>query len=85
MVASRPGDGQTGGMQGYDDLAGKLDAVAEELGSRAFDLLRAAVRDGGEEAAAAAKAEERVLNRARRSIEKAAGLLRGADPSEGDG
>lgn len=63
-------------MQGYDDLADQLDAIAEELGSRAFDLLRAAVRDGGEDAAADAKADDRVLNRARRSIEKAATLLR---------
>lgn len=66
-------------MKGYDDLADRLESIGEELGSRAFDLLRAAVRDGGDEAAEAAKAEERVLNRARRSIEKAAHLLRGSE------
>ena len=72
------------GMGQYDDLADQLDAIAEELGSRSFDLLRAALRDGGDDAAATAKAEERVLNRARRSIEKAAVLLKGHDSDVAD-
>ena len=67
-------------MQGYDDLADRLEAIAEELGGRAVDVLRAAVRDGSDEAAVAAKAEERVLTRARRSVDKATHLLRGVDP-----
>ncbi len=65
-------------MHGYDDLSDQLDGVAQELGSRAFDLLRAAARDGDDDVVAQAKIDERVINRARRSIEKASLLLRGA-------
>jgi len=64
-------------MHGYEDLADQLDTMAEELGSRAFDLLRAAARDGDDDVVAQAKLDERVINRARRSIEKASVLLRG--------
>jgi hypothetical protein len=46
-------------MSGFDDLADRLDAVAEELSERAID-------------------DEKRLTQARRAVEKAAHLLRGA-------
>jgi hypothetical protein len=54
-----------------DHLRERLEGIAEELADLAIDRLRAAV-DGNEGAAA----EERRLTRARRAVEKAAGLLR---------
>jgi len=57
----------------HDDLVDRLDAIAEELAERALDVLRAAAADGADRA----PAEEKVLTRARRAVEKAAGLLRG--------
>ena len=53
-----------------DHLRERLEGIAEELADLAIDRLRAAV-DGDEGAAA----EERRLTRARRAVEKAAGLL----------
>jgi hypothetical protein len=58
----------------FDDLADRLDAIAEELTDLALDRLRAALEDEGPEAAAA---EERRLTRARRAVEKASTVLRG--------
>ncbi len=55
-----------------DDVADRLEAIAEELGDLALESLRAAVAGG----ATARPAEERRLTRARRSVEKAANLLR---------
>jgi len=57
--------------QDLDHLRERLDGIAEELADLAIDRLRAAV-EGNEGAAA----EERRLTRARRAVEKAAGLLR---------
>ena len=54
-----------------DHLRERLEGIAEELADLAIDRLRAAV-DGNQDAAA----EERRLTRARRAVEKAAGLLR---------
>lgn len=65
-------------MTATDDLADRLDAIAEELTDRVLDALRAGAA-GDEEAALAAKATERRLSRARRAVEKAAHLLR--DPA----
>lgn len=62
----------------HDDLVDRLDAIAEELAERALDVLREAAADGAEKA----PAEERLLTRARRAVEKAAGLLRGAEPDD---
>lgn len=56
-----------------EELVGRLDALAEDLADLALDRLRAA---GGEADPAPAVAEERRLTRARRAVEKAAGLLR---------
>jgi len=54
-----------------DDLRERLEGIAEELADLAIDRLRAAVEGNG-----GAAAEERRLTRARRAVEKAAGLLR---------
>ena len=60
-------------MADLDALRARCDALAEELADAALDLLRAAV-DGDEEAG---RTEKRVT-RARRAVEKAAGLLSGS-------
>jgi hypothetical protein len=60
-------------MSSLDDLADRLDAIAEELADLALDRLRTALEDDGAEAAAA---EERRLTRARRRIAEAAAILR---------
>jgi hypothetical protein len=60
-------------MSSLDDLADRLDAIAEELADLALDRLRTALEDDGAEAAAA---EERRLTRARRRITEAAAILR---------
>ena len=60
-------------MTGFDDLADRLDAIADELADLALDRLRTALEDEGADAAAA---EERRLTRARRRIAEAATILR---------
>jgi hypothetical protein len=60
-------------MSSLDDLADRLDAIAEELADLALDRLRTALEDEGAEAAAA---EERRLTKARRRIAEAATILR---------
>lgn len=60
----------------FEGLAERLDAIAEELSELAIYVLREAIDAG------AAKADDRRLLRARRSVEKAAALLR-EDPGEG--
>lgn len=69
-----------------EDIAERLTAIAEELGDLALDALREAAATSGEspEPDPARLAEERRLTRARRAVEKAAGLLRGRDET-GDG
>jgi hypothetical protein len=66
--------GKLGRMTGYDDLADRLDEIAEELADLALDRLRAAVGDEG--TSDAAVAEERRVSKARRRIVEAAELLR---------
>jgi hypothetical protein len=56
------------------DLADRLDGLAEDLADVALDRLRSAA---GSDDPAPASAEERRITRARRSVEKAAALLRG--------
>ena len=56
-------------------VADEIDAIADRLADRALALLRDAVHGGGTDAAAT----ERVVTRARRALERAAALLRGAD------
>ena len=60
-----------------DEVAERLVAMAEELADMAIDRLRearAAVRAGGDPDPALL-AEERRITRARKAVEKAAGLL----------
>jgi hypothetical protein len=56
------------------ELASRIEGLAEQLADRSLDLLRQAV--AGPEHEALAKTEK-VVTRARRSMEKAAALLRG--------
>jgi len=63
------------GTARHDDLADRLDAIAEELSDLALDVLRRAVDRGD----AARPAEEKRLSTARRAVEKAAHLLRTGD------
>lgn len=73
-------------MPDLEDLAERLGAIADELADAALDRLRRgadAVRSGGVPDAAVV-AEEKRITRARRSVEKAAGLLRARDGSGWD-
>jgi hypothetical protein len=69
-----------------DDVADRLDAIAQELGDLAFDRLREATsearRSGSPDPAVVA--EEKRLTRARRAVEKAVVVLRRAPASVGD-
>jgi hypothetical protein len=58
-----------------DRLAGRLDEIGEELADLAMAALRRALDEGEE----ARPASERRITRARRSVEKAAALLRQDD------
>lgn len=61
------------------ELASQVDALAEHAADKALDLLRAAMSTGpkGPEATA-----EKIVTRARRSLEKAAVLLRSVELDE---
>ncbi|MEA2702803.1 MAG: hypothetical protein QOD63_748 [Actinomycetota bacterium] len=54
-----------------DAVQARLEGIAEELADLALDRLRAALDEGAEKA----PADERLITRARRSVEKAAHLL----------
>ena len=58
-----------------DDLRDRLHGIAEELADLALDRLRQAVAAEDPDDPGRAAAEERRLTRARRAVEKAAGLL----------
>lgn len=62
-------------MSRYDDLAGRLEAVVEDLDQLSFDLLQAAAAEGASRRPEA----DRTVAQARRATEKAARLLRGLD------
>jgi hypothetical protein len=64
-----------------DSLADRLDTIAEELADRALDVLREAAADT--DGPGTRPEMERRLTRARRSVEKASHLLRGADGVDG--
>ena len=76
-------------MAGPDELADRLEQVAEELGDLAFERLRRASEDAGRGGRpdATTLADERRLTRARRAVEKAVVLLRqpGSGPGGDDG
>jgi hypothetical protein len=61
------------------EIASEIDALAERLADRALDLLRAAT---GADAAGHEAGLERVVTRARRSLEKASTLLRGTERTD---
>ena len=61
----------------FDDIAARLDGIADELADLALDHLHTAVGTDDEEAFEDAKAAERRLTKARRRIAEAAELLRG--------
>ena len=65
-------------MAELDDLAGRLEAIAEELDELAFDRLRLASADG----ATARPVSDKALVQARRAIEKAVHALRSIDNRE---
>ena len=56
------------------DLASRLHAISEDLTELAVESLKDAVREGHSDEA---RAEERLIARARRSVDKAAGILQG--------
>jgi hypothetical protein len=69
---------------GVEELAERLEAIAEELADLSLDRLRRATRGTpGAPADAAAVAEERRLTRARRAVQKAAVVLRQAEAADG--
>lgn len=58
-------------MNRYDDLAGRLRSVLDDLDDLAFDQLREAVADG----ATSRPVSDKELGKARRSIDKAVRVL----------
>ena len=60
----------------FDDIRGRLEAIAEELADLAIERLRESIDAGGTEL----PVDERRLTRARRAVEKAAGIL--AEPDD---
>ncbi len=61
----------------YDDLADRLEQVVADLDERSFDLLREAAAERG-----GRPADDKRLVQARRAVEKAVHLLRGAASPE---
>lgn len=59
----------------FDDIRLRLEAIAEELADLAIVRLRESIDAGGHEL----PVDEKRLTRARRSVEKAIGLLREPD------
>jgi hypothetical protein len=60
----------------FDDIRGRLEAIAEELADLAIVRLRESIDAGGHEL----PVDERRLTRARRAVEKAVNLL--AEPDD---
>jgi hypothetical protein len=71
------------GSAPLEEIADDLDRVADRLGDAAIDMLRSAL-DEGEAAAALATKREKLLNRARSSVEKAKMLVRQVDALGGE-
>ena len=59
----------------FDEIRGRLEAIAEELADLAIVRLRESIDAGGTEL----PVDERRLTRARRSVEKAISILREPD------
>jgi hypothetical protein len=64
-----------------DAIQSKIDAAAEDLADLALDLLHQALGDADPKASPAAR-DEKLVTRARRSLDKASGLLRGLETSD---
>ena len=62
----------------FDDIRGRLEAIAEELADLALVRLRDSIDAGGQEL----PVEEKRLTRARRAVEKAVGILSEPDDTE---
>jgi hypothetical protein len=62
----------------FDEIRGRLEAIAEELADLAIVRLRESIDQGGDEL----PVDERRLTRARRAVEKAASILREPDDHE---
>lgn len=60
-----------------DEIRSRLEGISDELADIALDRLREAASSGGD------AADERLITRARRAVDRAAHLLAGAD-SDGD-
>lgn len=59
----------------FDEIRGRLEAIAEELADLAIARLKESIDAGGTEL----PVDERRLTRARRAVEKAAAILREPD------
>jgi len=62
----------------FDEIRGRLEAIAEELADLAIIRLRESIDAGGTEL----PVDEKRLTRARRAVEKAANILKEPDDSE---
>jgi hypothetical protein len=62
----------------FDDIRGRLEAIAEELADLAIVRLRESIDAGGSEL----PVDERRLTRARRAVEKAIAVLREGDEQD---
>ena len=62
-------------------IQSKIDAAAEDLADLALDLLHQALGDADPKASPAAR-DEKLVTRARRSLDKASGLLRGLETAD---
>ena len=62
----------------FDEIRGRLEAIAEELADLAIQRLRESIDAGGQEL----PVDERRLTRARRAVEKAVGILKEPDDTE---
>ena len=62
----------------FEDIRGRLEAIAEELADLAIIRLRESIDAGGSERAM----DERRFTRARRAVEKAAAILREGDDGD---
>jgi predicted ABC-type ATPase len=59
----------------FDEIRGRLEVIAEELSDLAIQRLKESIDAGGHEL----PVDERRLNRARRAVEKAVGILQEPD------
>lgn len=74
--------GEEAEARALEVLAAEIESTADRLADAAMEVLRSALGEESEEAAGRAQAAERLLNRARAAVEKAAGLTRQAAVEE---